>query len=183
MSFYSALCLPPVKGQTFDKIVPKYGMIMDKETHQLKPGIVGERNIYAQMQANCEGTTIYDMIERYQQNDLSLESLKELISSVTGKSSQIGVYADLTVFPQDQFELEEFMISAEQTFYRLPPQVRAEFGNNYHTFAHAVQDGTYESLFQAAIDKQKKRFGQEPETKEPESKQPESGKVVEVEKK
>lgn len=183
MSFYSALCLPPVKGQIFDKVVPKYGMIMDKETHQLKPGIVGERNIYAQMQANCEGTTIYDMIERYQQNDLSLDSLKELITCATGNSPQVGVYADLTAFPQDQFELEELMISAEQTFYRLPPQVRAEFGNNYHTFAHAVQNGTYEALFQSAIDKQKKRFGQEPETKEPETTDPGIGKVVEVEKK
>lgn len=111
--------------------------------------VQGKRNVYEQIQAFADEGDIEKILEK---------------ATLTGNINILGQvkaeYMDLTEMPTNLIDAKNRLIQAEQQFYNLPVNVRAEFNNSFNEYLAEV--GT-EKWIKAM------GYGSEPNKEEPES--------------
>lgn len=86
----------------------------------------GERNVYDEIQAADGLTDPYDVLDYMARN--GAESVEDVIKHYKGE------YLDVSAHPRSLVELEQLRLDGKNAFYRLPPELRALFGNSYEVF-------------------------------------------------
>lgn len=95
----------------------------------------GVEDVYDSIQKAALGITIEDLIRRARNGD----------SSAIGQP--IDSYMDLSNAPKDLLEAHEMIKGVKNSFYGLPADVRAKYGNSFDSFLNAVNNGTvYDDL-------------------------------------
>lgn len=94
----------------------------------------GEHNINEFVQTSLEGTKVYNILERFQLGDVSaLEKVK-------------GFYADVTQVPTSLLEAHNLMKNISKNFDKLPPDLKAKFGNSADKFIASVENGDFAQI-------------------------------------
>lgn len=146
MKFFSRSSLPVQPAASFDKVVDDYGWVYDETRKRRVEGVKGQVDIYAKIQAATPGTTLSDMIDKYQKGDMSADALMQLVGQNFGTDSS-KVFADVSEMPTNIFELDQVRANARDSYDALPAEVKALFGSDYQTFVNAVLDGSYQQKF------------------------------------
>lgn len=89
----------------------------------------GEENIYDKIQEHAEETKIYNILKRYYAGDLSALNAHQ------------GIYADITGMPTNLIEAQKKTIEVQNTFMKLPAELRAEFGSDPNIFMAEMISG------------------------------------------
>ena len=128
-SFYSLTNLPqPVAAAVGGKTEKTFKLIFDKETGEKKLVEDGKTQTYKAIQEATKGTTIREILKKYEQGDISVLTRKE------------GNYGDFTDIPTTWSETMQRMVDAENMFMKLPVDVREEFNHSPSQFL--AQAGT-----------------------------------------
>lgn len=90
--------------------------------HILKKLEGKEVDVYAQIQSYKESTDVNVILERFARGDVSVLSKIQ------------GTYGNFTEMPQTLAELQQRVIDAENIFYALPLETRAQFEHNPSIF-------------------------------------------------
>lgn len=111
-----------------------YSYVIEKETGRkvLKP--TGKTNIYDKIQSVRAGTSIYEIIERFERGDLT----------VLNKRS--ATYGDFTNVPKSITELSELLMESENFWKSLPAEFRKEFMSDYNVYVRSIVDGTFDKV-------------------------------------
>lgn len=113
----------------FPKLLPTYGLEVDKETGRKVAVKTGTTNQYQQIQESVPETLIYNLIDRVNRTgDMSL----------LGKAVE-GMF-DATVLPNDLLEAQCVRVKAEQIFAQLPYEERLKYGNDVYKFIGKVNE-------------------------------------------
>ena len=104
------------------------------EAGETKFGVVGDINVCEKINASAKGSTLYEMIEKYQ---------------CTGDDSFLFAKAqafdvDLTTIPKSLIELYNLKSTCAQDFYKFPVDFRALFNHNVDDYFKAIQDKSIE---------------------------------------
>ena len=86
----------------------------------------GERDVYAEIQAAAGLCDPYDVLNYIVRN--GAESAEDIIKHYKGE------YLDVSAHPRSLVELEQLRLDGKNAFYRLPPELRALYGNSYEVF-------------------------------------------------
>lgn len=78
----------------------------------------GETNVYEKIQAHAEECKIENILHAVAMGDLEALNQRE------------ATYMDATTMPQNLMEMENLVIKAKDEFYKMPLEVRKEFGND-----------------------------------------------------
>ena len=144
MKYYTNQNLPPrIDTPTGSKKEAVYELKVDNKGIERLEKTNQFTNVYERTQACLEETKIENIIRRHMQGDetaLNLNSLKE----------KAKVY-DLTNYPKTLMEMQNILIEAEQTFDKLPIEVKKEFNQNYREYIVAMSDGTFEDKYKKAM--------------------------------
>lgn len=85
-----------------EKIVDTYSLVIDKKTGKEDLQVTGKTNIYEFIQKSLPETLIYNIIERYNNGD------------VTALDKIHGFYGDVTTMPKNLAEAQQLMINANK---------------------------------------------------------------------
>ena len=129
-SLYSRKSFPSPSGSRYRKNYVK--SIEGGKSSLLENGF---EDVYDSIQKAALGITIEDLIRRARNGD----------STAIGQP--IDSYMDLSNAPRDILEAHEMIKGMKNSFYGLPADVRAKYGNSFDSFLSAVNDGTvYDDL-------------------------------------
>lgn len=95
----------------------------------------GKTNLYEKIQSSVKQCEVYSILERFDNGDIS----------VLHKGQ--GQYGDFTKLPTTLAERQQQLINCENMFYKLPLDVRREFGGSFTRFLASFEDGTYKEIF------------------------------------
>nr|CDL65858.1 unnamed protein product [uncultured bacterium] len=88
----------------------------------------GEENLYDFIQSHAQSTDIHVILDRF-------------ASGETDVLSQIqGFYADASDMPKTYAEVLNAVIAGEQTFDRLPVEIKQKFGNSFSTWLSSMDN-------------------------------------------
>lgn len=90
----------------------------------------GVEDVYDSIQKAALGVTIEDLIRRARNGD------------TTAIGEPLDSYMDLSNAPKDLLEAHEMIKGMKNSFYGLPADVRAKYGNSFDSFLDAVNNGT-----------------------------------------
>lgn len=111
------------KSNTGSRLQDSYKMVIaDNGAHVLKKLEGKEVDVYAQIQSYKESTDVNVILERFARGDVSALSKIQ------------GTYGNFTEMPQTLRELQQRVIDAENIFYALPLETRAQFEHNPSIF-------------------------------------------------
>ena len=117
-----------------EELQPVYKRTVDKDGKTIVKE-VKKTNIYEKIQAAHEDTKVYNILEKYiATGDTSLLN-KEPTS----------LFIDTTILPQNEMELHQITIEAEDTFRKLDRKIKEEFNNDVNQFKAAVLNGTLDN--------------------------------------
>lgn len=112
----------------------------------------GEENLYDYIQSHAQSTDIHVILERFSNGE-------------TDVLSQIqGFYADASDMPKTYAEVLNAVIAGEQTFNRLPVEVKQQFDNSFAVWLAAMDKPDFisrmgfDSLSDVMTDSQKQDF-------------------------
>lgn len=110
-------------------IVPQHGYFVDKDGSR-QFGKIGDVDMRQRIQAAAKGSTLYEMIEKYQKtgDDSFL------------RAKQSAFEADLTKLPQNLIELYNLKNTCADDFYKFPVDFRALFNHNVDDYFAAIQN-------------------------------------------
>lgn len=117
-----------------DKIVPTYSLKIDKQTGKKELVKTGSTNLYEKIQAAKEETMIYNILERFNAGEI------DVINKVK------GVYGDFRNVPTSLAEAQQAIIDAEDTFNKLPLDIRREFNMSTSEFLASLNNGEFERI-------------------------------------
>lgn len=150
MEFYSRVNKPEtIPAPSGEKVVPTFSLRISKETGRQELVQSGTTDIYEKIQASKESTLIYNIIERFQNGDIS------------ALNQHNGYYGDMTTIPTTLAGMKQALIDAENHFNQLPLEVRKEFNHNVNEYLNAFDNGT--------IDERLAKFGAKQEKTEVET--------------
>lgn len=89
----------------------------------------GEENLYDKIQEHTEECKIYNILKRYYAGDLSALNAHQ------------GIYADITGMPTNLIEAQKKTMEVQNTFMKLPTELRAEFGSDPNIFMAEMISG------------------------------------------
>lgn len=142
IEFRSRTNLPKCKGSpTGEKEIQNFRSKIDKETGKIEIVPDGKINIYDKIQAAAEGTTIKEIINRFQQGDL--EALNQAAKQ----------YADTTGLPKTLAEAHQRIIDAEAMFMKLPPEIREKFNHSPIEFVAPANEEKVKQVLKEITDK------------------------------
>lgn len=116
------------------------------EAGETKFGVVGDINVVEKINASAKGSTLYEMIEKYQRTGDD--------SFLFAKAQAFDV--DLTVAPKSLIELYNLKSTCAQDFYKFPVDFRALFNHNVDDYFKAIQDKTIEDKMKAYFEEKGK---------------------------
>lgn len=93
---------------------------------------IGEKDVYAMIQEDLEGTKIENILHAVAMGDLSALQQRDT------------VYADSTTMPKTLMEAQNLVIKLQDEFYKLPLELRKEFDNSPEKYVD--QMGTQEFI-------------------------------------
>lgn len=96
----------------------------------------GKVDITDKINASAKGSTLYEMIEKYQKTGDD--------SFLFAKAQSFDV--DLTVMPKSLIDLYNLKSTCAQDFYKFPVDYRALFNHNVDDYFKAIQDKTVEKI-------------------------------------
>ena len=129
-SLFSRKSFPCSTGQRYRKKYVK--SIEGGKSSLLENGV---EDVYDSIQKAALGITIEDLIRRARNGD------------TTAIGQPVDSYMDLSNAPRDILEAHEMIKGMKNSFYGLPADVRAKYGNSFDSFLSAVNDGTaYDDL-------------------------------------
>lgn len=109
-----------------------YSETYDKKTGTKKLERSGSTNVYEIIQASAESVRIENILQAVAMGDLSVLKARE------------ATYIDATTMPKSLREAQEIVIKAKDEFYKMPLEVRKEFGNDPDRYV--AEMGTREFL-------------------------------------
>ena len=127
-----------------ERVVPEYGWKVDPKTSEKYIGEVGETDLYTPIQEALPGTYLRDVLDRFDAGAVSLADYKEYIEA----SKQAAPYTDVVQKPGTLAEVQQVLIDADDTFHRLPVDLRADFGHSKERFLASMADGSAVKLFE-----------------------------------
>ena len=134
MEFYSRIKKPDtIPAPSGEKVVPTFSLRISKETGRQELVKTGTTDIYEKIQAAKEGTLIYNIIERFQNGDITALNKNKLC------------YGDTTIVPKTLAGMKQALIDAENNFNKLPLEVRKEFNHNVNEYLNAIDNGSINS--------------------------------------
>lgn len=89
----------------------------------------GEENLYDKIQEHTEECKIYNILKRYYAGDLSALNAHQ------------GIYADITGMPTNLIDAQKKTMEVQDTFMKLPAELRAEFGSDPNVFMAEMISG------------------------------------------
>lgn len=92
---------------------------------------VGEKDVYAMIQEDLEGTKIENILHAVAMGDLSALQQRDTI------------YADATTMPKTLMEAQNLVIKLQDEFYKLPLEVRKEFDNSPEKYVDEMGTKTF----------------------------------------
>lgn len=92
---------------------------------------VGSKDLNAIVQASKESTLVYNIIDRFENGDISALSKSK------------GFFGDFLGMPSSLAEAHNLIVGIESKFKELPLKIREAFGNSAQLFARKLQDGSY----------------------------------------
>lgn len=114
--------------------MPTYKMKVDENgVRTLRK--VGEKDIYAEIQSYKDSTDINYILARFARGDVSALSKIQ------------GIYGDFTDVPTSLAELSQRIIDAENIFYQLPLEKRAEFNHSANEFFAQFGSEKFNAIF------------------------------------
>jgi hypothetical protein len=129
---------------------PVYEFRLNSETGVKELEEVKKVNVYEKIQSVRAGTSIAEMVERYERGDISAIS--------NNLSASKAVYGDFTNAPKTLMEAQNTLIKAEKYWGRLPVEVRNDFGT-YENFLASIDNGDYETIFNKYTEKNSQSSG------------------------
>ena len=130
MEYFSRSNLPKTIPQPeCKKIVNEYKKEI-QDNGSVKAVVTGKTNIYEKIQASKDDCLVYNILERFNQGDVSVLNARE------------GEYGDFTEAPKTLAESQQRLIDAENYFMKLPLDVRKEFNHSVVDFLNSVGDGS-----------------------------------------
>lgn len=126
------------------KIVDELGWVVDKKTSERYIGKIGEKDIYTPKQEALPSVYLKTNLERFNAGAMSLDQYKQFIDA----TREARPYSDLTRLPSTLAEVQQILIDADETFYSLPVELRADFGHSKERFLAAMSDGSASEVFQ-----------------------------------
>lgn len=134
---------PRFRTNSGQRKMPTYKMKVDENgVRTLRK--VGEKDIYAEIQSYKDSTDINYILARYARGDVSALSKIQ------------GTYGDFTQIPTTLAELSQRVIDAENIFYQLPIEKRAEFNHSPSEFFAQFGSEKFNAIFD--IKPQKEEF-------------------------
>lgn len=135
MQFYSRFNRPEtIPAPACSKLIPVFEIKIDKQTGRKELKQTGKTNVYEKIQASKENTLIYNILEKYQNGDIS----------VLQKAR--GVFGDFTNMPKTLAEAQQSMLDAENLFNKLPNEIKREFSNSTSEFLASMTNGQFEQI-------------------------------------
>ena len=135
MEFYSRSNRPEtIPYPKSKKIVPTYGLQINKETGKEELVETGKTNIYDMIQASKEETLVYNILKRFESGDI--EAL----------TKTKGVYGDFTNMPRTLAEAQQLLIDTENYFNALPIDIKKEFNNSPKEYLASLNNGKFEAV-------------------------------------
>ena len=154
MEFYSLTNKPPrMPYPKSNKIVNTYSLKIDKATGKKELKATGKTDIYEKIQESKESTLLYNILEKYTAGDTSVLDKKQ------------GMYGDVTELPTNLAEAQQLIIEAENTFKKLPIDIRREFNHSVTEFMAGIENGKLEKK------KKKKGLKEKPQEQKVETQQ------------
>lgn len=127
MEFYSRSNYPKtIPAPECSKFIDTFALEIDKTTGKKELKKSGKTNVYEKIQKSKDATLIYNIIERYQNGDISALEQKQ------------GVYGDFTNLPTTLAEAQQILINAEKTFMSLPLEERQKYNHSVSEFLAEV---------------------------------------------
>lgn len=108
-------------------VIDTYSLVVDKNTGAQELKKTGKTNIYDYIQKSLQETLIYNVLERYNNGD------------VTALDKVTGFYGDVLNMPKTLAEAQQVMINAEKLFKSLPLETRAKYNNDVSQFLTSVE--------------------------------------------
>ena len=105
---------------------------INEETGSLYLEKIGKKNIYEMIQEDADSVDIEHILHSVAMGDLNALKARE------------GMYVDATTMPKSLREAQDLVIRLKDEFYKLPIEVRKEFGNDPE--AYVSEMGTQEYL-------------------------------------
>lgn len=118
------------------KVDEQHGYYAEKGVQKF--GVIGHINVVEKINASAKGSTLYEMIEKYQRTGDD--------SFLFAKAQAFDV--DLTNMPKSLIELYNVKSTCAQDFYKFPVDFRAMFNHNVDDYFAAISDKTIESKMQ-----------------------------------
>lgn len=115
--------------------MPVYKMKIDKDTGSRSLRKVGEDDIYSKIQSHKDSVDINYILSRYARGDVSALSKIQ------------GTYGDFTEMPTTLAELSQRVIDAENIFYQLPLEKRAQFNHSPSEFFSQFGSEKFNAIF------------------------------------
>lgn len=113
---------------------PSYKMTVEDDGQRVLKR-VGETDLYAEIQSHKDSCDVNYILQRFAQGDQ------------TALSKIQGVYGDFTNMPTTLAELQQRVVDAENLFYNLPVDVRAEFNHSPSEFYAQIGSDKFNAIF------------------------------------
>lgn len=107
--------IPTNSGTPF---INTYQEIIDKKSGKLRLEKTGEHNVYEEIQQDAESCKIENILHAVAMGDLNALNQRE------------ATYVDATTMPKTLREAQDLVIRLKDEFYKMPIDVRKEFGNS-----------------------------------------------------
>lgn len=110
---------------------------------------IGETNVYEMIQSDAESCKIENILHAVAMGDLSALQQRE------------ATYCDATTMPKNLMEAQNLVIRLKDEFYKMPLEVRKEFGNNPDQYVNLMGTNEFNEIMApynkkiAAITKEK----------------------------
>lgn len=140
MTFYSRSKKPPrefTPPGTHEE--PEFQEIInDNGVKELKQ--VGMTNVYDRIQASHEDTKIYNILNRYENGD------------ITVLNKAVGQFGDFTEMPTSLADAQNRVIKIEKEFKKLPIKFREKFNNNPQEFLNELGKGNIDNKIREFVE-------------------------------
>lgn len=104
----------------------------------------GKTDLYAEIQSHADSVDIHVILDRFAK------------TGDPGVLSRVqGAYGDFTQMPRTFAEALNTMVAAEQYFFGLPVEVRAQFGHDFHQFLASMDSPDFARKMGIAVDPDK----------------------------
>ena len=109
------------------RYTPEGDQFINTYQEEIKDGRItlvktGETNVYERIQADAESCKIENILHAVAMGDLNALNQRE------------ATYCDATTMPKSLMEAQNLAIKIKDEFYKMPMEVRKEFGNSPETY-------------------------------------------------